>query len=517
MEVDLEHTSGSGVQAAISFLRSNPVYIFYILSFFLVLRFFKNRYASPLRHYPGPFLASGTRVWKLWVTWQTHQETEYINLHKKYGPVVRVAPNELSFSRPTAAREILSAGKGFHKTPFYAVFPPPENPDIFTETREHVHAAKKRVAGTSYSMASMQGMTPYIEDTIALLFAKLDGFATAGGGGGRQEMDLGDWLHYFAFDVLGEVAFGKKWGFLAEGRDVEGCINAIDKSQQYNGTVGQLPALDLLLRRNPLWRAAQKLYPGAQPLVTRIALEELRKRRSGGATTERKDLLGQLLKANEAFPDRFGEGDVFAVTHGAIFAGSDSTASTMQSFMHHVLRDRRIYAALLAEIDNAAARGALSPVVAFNEAQQLPLFQAALKEAMRVRPAVGLAMARSVPPGGAEIDGARYPGGTGLNINAWAVHRDQEMFGADAEAFRPERWLEDGERARLMDRHMLQFGGGSHVCIGRNLALLEMNKVLPMLLRDYALELVHPDRELDFHTYFFVVQKGLNVRISKRV
>lgn len=85
MEVDLEHTSGSGVQAAISFLRSNPVYIFYILSFFLVLRFFKNRYASPLRHYPGPFLASGTRVWKLWVTWQTHQETEYINLHKKYG------------------------------------------------------------------------------------------------------------------------------------------------------------------------------------------------------------------------------------------------------------------------------------------------------------------------------------------------------------------------------------------------------------------------------------------------
>lgn len=62
-----------------------------------------------------------------------------------------------------------------------------------------------------------------------------------------------------------------------------------------------------------------------------------------------------------------------------------------------------------------------------------------------------------------------------------------------------------------------QFGGGSHVCIGRNLALLEMNKVLPMLLRDYALELVHPDRELDFHTYFFVVQKGLNVRISKRV
>lgn len=44
-----------------------------------------------------------------------------------------------------------------------------------------------------------------------------------------------------------------------------------------------------------------------------------------------------------------------------------------------------------------------------------------------------------------------------------------------------------------------------------------MNKVLPMLLRDYAMELVRPDRDLEFHTYFFVIQKGLDVRISKRV
>lgn len=511
MEVDLEHTSGSGIQAAIFFLQSHPIYILYAFGVFVILRFFKNRYASPLRHYPGPFLASGTRIWKLWVTWQTHQETAFINLHKKYGPVVRVGPNELSFSRPTAAREVLSAGKGFYKTAFYAVFPPPENPDIFTEIREHVHAAKKRVAGTSYSMAAMQGMTGYIEDTIALLFKRLNDFATSEGA-----VDLGDWLHYFAFDVLGEVAFSKKWGFLEQGRDVEGCIRAIDKSQQYNGTVGQLPLLDYFLRRNPLWKLLQTVYKGAQPLVTRISLEEMRKRRCGEVKTERKDLLGQLLKMNEKDRDKFTEGDVFAVAHGAIFAGSDSTASTMQSFMHHILKDRRIYLKIVEEIDEATKVGKLSKIVQFSEAQQLPYFQAALKEAMRVRPAVGLAMARSVPAGGAEIDGVRYPGGTELNLNAWAIHRDREMFGEDAEVFRPERWLEDEDRARFMDRHMFQFGGGSHVCIGRNLALLEMNKILPMLLRDYALELVHPEKDLEFHTYFFVVQKGLNVRISKR-
>jgi cytochrome P450 len=63
---------------------------------------------------------------------------------------------------------------------------------------------------------------------------------------------------------------------------------------------------------------------------------------------------------------------------------------------------------------------------------------------------------------------------------------------------------------------MFQFGGGSHLCIGRNLALLEMNKVLPRLIRDYDLELVYPNRALNAHTTFFVVQSGLEVLIKRR-
>ena len=63
---------------------------------------------------------------------------------------------------------------------------------------------------------------------------------------------------------------------------------------------------------------------------------------------------------------------------------------------------------------------------------------------------------------------------------------------------------------------VLQFGGGSHVCIGRNLALLEINKVCPRLLRDYHFELVNPGRELEAHATFFVVQEGLEVFISRK-
>lgn len=112
------------------------------------------------------------------------------------GPVVRIAPNEVSLSSPEAALELFKTGKGFHKTDFYGVFPPPENPDIFTETRESVHGMKKRYAATPYSLASMQQCTDRIEGTEQLLISKLDEFD-----GGQRICDLGDWLHFFAFDV----------------------------------------------------------------------------------------------------------------------------------------------------------------------------------------------------------------------------------------------------------------------------------------------------------------------------
>jgi cytochrome P450 len=148
---------------------------------------------------------------------------------------------------------------------------------------------------------------------------------------------------------------------------------------------------------------------------------------------------------------------------------------------------------------------------------------------------VGLNITRLVPPQGAEIGGRRLPGGTRVAVNAWVLHRDEEIFGAHPKAYRPERWLEGD--AKGMERYMFQFGGGSHLCefvelggglwtlranligatgIGKNLALLEMNKTLPLLFRDYELELLKPQEELKYRSTFFVVQHGLDVKISKR-
>ncbi|KAI1419717.1 cytochrome P450 [Xylaria sp. FL1777] len=507
-----------------------------LLPFFVIGRMVYRRYASPLRSIPGPFLASCTRLWKIRSTISENTQWEHVDLHRKYGPVVRIGPNEVSFSSPQVARNLLSAGKRFYKTDFYSVFPPPENPDIFTEIREEVHAMKKKVANVPYSMAAMRQLSPFIDDTIEFLVSRMGGFCTDlatvskidsfNGKKPQPILDLGNWLHYFAFDVLGEVAFGRSFGFLAAGLDKEGAIRTIDNSQKYNGIIGQIPELDVFLRRNPICKYIPALDP-ANNLITRIAKEEMAKRRpfeveregKGAGGDGREDLMASLIKGHLKDPQKFHEGDIFAVAHGAIFAGSDSTASTMQSFFWLTLTAPRVYAALKTEMDAAVAAGTIPAAgnVEWTQAQALPYFQACLKEAMRLRPAVGLNITRYAPaPDGVDIEGRHYPAGTRLAVNGWVLHRDADVFGPDAEFFRPERWVEDEERARVMERYMFQFGGGAHVCIGRNLALLEINKVCPRLLRDFDFQLVNPTREIKAKATFFVVQEGLEVYISRR-
>src|ERR1700761_2807851 len=86
----------------------------------------------------------------------------------------------------------------------------------------------------------------------------------------------------------------------------------------------------------------------------------------------------------------------------------------------------------------------------------MPLSQACLKEAMRLHPGVAYPLERYVPPEGATICGVELPGGTNVSITAPVVHVDKTVYGEDADAFRPERWLEaEPERLKLMERSFL--------------------------------------------------------------
>ena len=62
----------------------------------------------------------------------------------------------------------------------------------------------------------------------------------------------------------------------------------------------------------------------------------------------------------------------------------------------------------------------------------------------------------------------------------------------------------------------LQFGAGARTCIGKNISLLEMSKLVPQVLRRFDFELAHPDRDWVLHDYWFVTQTGLDFKIKAR-
>ncbi len=170
------------------------------------------------------------------------------------------------------------------------------------------------------------------------------------------------------------------------------------------------------------------------------------------------------------------------------FAGSETTAISLSSVLYYLLRTPHALAALRQELDDAARAGAFSDnetgLVTWHESQKLPYLDACVKEAFRMHPAPGLPLERIVPPGGAEIAGHYVQGGTVVGCSAWVIHQNKDVFGYDADVFRPERWLVDpetakkGPGAREAEEHrikemsgmLLQFGMGSRTCIARTSA-----------------------------------------------
>ena len=96
------------------------------------------------------------------------------------GPVVRIAPDKVTFSSAAAAKEIYSTGKGFHKTDYSALFQPPENPDIFTEINKEKHGVKRRMASNAYSLKSVLDFERVVDMTKTCFFQRLDGLFVRG-------------------------------------------------------------------------------------------------------------------------------------------------------------------------------------------------------------------------------------------------------------------------------------------------------------------------------------------------
>lgn len=162
-----------------------------------------------------------------------------------------------------------------------------------------------------------------------------------------------------------------------------------------------------------------------------------------------------------------------------MIASQDSTAAFVAAFLNNIIQNPRIYKKLEDEISAFERERKLSsPVVKFAEINSMPFFLACAKETLRFNPSTPIILPRRVSKGGMLLNGILVPENTEIGANPYIIHRDKDVFGNDADIFRPERWLDDSERARLMDRYTLAWGYGSRMCLGKNIAQVETHKLL---------------------------------------
>jgi cytochrome P450 len=227
--------------------------------------------------------------------------------------------------------------------------------------------------------------------------------------------------------------------------------------------------------------------------------------------TNGKDMLSRWLAA------KLNDRDIIVHTSVNVGAGSDTTAIALRAIIYLLLRNPDKSKKLLDQIDQADREGKLSDPVSYKEViTNIPYMDPVMKEAMRLHPSVGLMLERIVPPGGVQLAGRYIPTGTIVGMNAWVLHHDASVY-PDPEAFIPERWIENSpERLKQMEQSFFVFGSGSRTCIGKNISLMEMTKLIPQMLREFTIELTHPEREWKTKNIWFVQQEGLICNLKRR-
>ncbi|KAF5016196.1 hypothetical protein F66182_12201, partial [Fusarium sp. NRRL 66182] len=285
--------------------------------------------------------------------------------------------------------------------------------------------------------------------------------------------------------------------------DVNGVISGIERGLQYAGLIGQVPKLhDYLLGNSAFRNFLERVMPGRDPIpiVTQMVLKTIKEYDDEVLSTERTDFLAFLRQQQKSTGVPMSTRDLMNHLMNNLLAGSDTTGISLRAIFYYLLKDNQVYQTLQQEIDQAQEAGQLSPMIT----------QVCIKEAMRMHPGVSYPLERVVPRGGAELCGTYLPEGTVVGVNAAVIHRNRDIFGHDADHFRPERWLEGSEeKIKEMDRNLLTFGAGTRTCIGKNISIMEVGKFVPQMLRQFNVEWASSEPEWQVTTYWFAKQTGL--------
>ncbi|KAI0154723.1 cytochrome P450 [Xylariaceae sp. FL1272] len=433
----------------------------------IVVAFIRRQYFHPLGKIPGPWYTNWSSIVHLVQTLRGVGPIYVDNLHKKYGPVVRVGPSLVDVTDVETVKKIHRVKADFTKADFYRGIPPGAE-NLFNTQDLQFHRRHRKLLSAPLSESNLKALQPQIEEHVKLAVEKMGDEMKS-----RKAVDVCKWWTFMTTDVIGQLTFGESFHMLESGQ-----VNRYIEDLQLAGIVGSVGSQlgSAIMLNVPLPFVGS--YKSMQKRMSQYAanrLQRLRDALEGEAQGKQALLLSRLVQGQTVDGESLTDEEMRNDAELYIVAGSDTTSNSLTYITWAVCKQPKLRDRLVKEVQS------LPEGFSDDDLKHLPFLSNCITEGLRRFPVVPAGLQRSVPQEGSSIGGHWLPGGATVMTQNWSLHRNPDIF-ADPDAFNPSRWENP---TKSMKDSMLAFGGGSRVCIGMHLAYIELRMGLAHFFRSF--------------------------------
>ncbi|KAI4666450.1 uncharacterized protein J4E79_002488 [Alternaria viburni] len=456
---------------------------------YVVLTAIYNLTLHPLAKYPGPLLWRISPVPSIISLLRGRIAFDYKVHHDKYGPVVRVMPNELSFNTAKAWDDIYGHRVGLanmDKDPIHvgAVEAIPGATNLTMAPDIH-HARQRRALAHAFSKQALLEQQYILKGYVNLFVDRLREKAHKG-----EAANMVSWFNFCTFDIIGDLSFGEPFGCLREGEGSESAnwvvlIYEAIKSGAIEQATRRFARPGSLAQKFLMWciptvvreRRFRHLRNSTEKTVKRLNQKD----------NDHRDFIWYILKQREK-KNEVSDDEVIMNAALFIVAGSETTATELCGLTNYLLRNPVIFQKLKDELRSAVKT---EEDINMDVLGSLPYMNACIEEGLRIFPPVPVGLLRTVPKGGSLIDGHAVPENTSVCVSSWGASHSAANF-AQPDTFIPERFLDTPEfKAQFASdakKAAQPFSTGPRGCIGRNLTYVELRLILGAILWNFDVE-----------------------------
>ncbi|KAJ8120003.1 hypothetical protein ONZ43_g3176 [Nemania bipapillata] len=422
-------------------------------------------------------------------TGQTH--LRLAEEQEKYGKIMRIGPNELLVYDPQTLWHINNVRSSYGRGGWYGSIQfDPYGHSVLSEPDTAKHDQRKAKLAAGYAGKGVVDLEAKVDSQLAVLIDLLKTKYLVKGK--SHIVDFSRLIRFFQIDIVTLAGSGEPWGNLATETDQFDFISIADSFVPFLHSFMMIPSLrdffasEFFLKLAGPKHTDQKGMGRFLGIVKNVVAKRFDE--SGHTRQVQGDMLDEWI--SHGMTRRECELELAV----QVPAGSETSTTAIRGIMLHLLSSPQAYQKLQDEITAGIRNGCISSPITNEEAKRLPYLQAVINEGLRMVPPAITGFPKKVPVGGDTLCGKFVPAGTDIFVNLWSMLRNKEVFGHDADIFRPERFLECNEekKSELLRNIDLAFGHGRWQCPGKTLAWLELNKIFVEILRICDLQIVNP-------------------------